>query len=111
MQKAARGTILLAGALQLVQIQSGSALWNLFGRIGRFGEPSIDPDQYPSDQADHTGKEGEHPSEGHDVQKEGHALSGVGTAIVPVRVARLWSPSIASQVHCPIAELASPIKD
>ncbi len=76
----------LAGALQLVWVPSLSASWNLFGRVGRFGEPSIDLDQYPSDQSEQAGKQDEHPSEGHEVQKESHALSDVRAAPIPARV-------------------------
>jgi hypothetical protein len=57
----------LAGALQMVWIPSLCAPSSLLGRVGRFGQHSIDFDQYPTDQSDQAGKQDEHPAKGHEV--------------------------------------------
>jgi hypothetical protein len=63
---------LLAGALQVVWIPALSPSCGLSCRLGRFGQPPVRLDQYPTGQSDHAGKQGEHPSEREQVQEKSH---------------------------------------
>jgi hypothetical protein len=61
-------TTSLASALQVIWIPTRlAASSRLFVGIGRFRQPSVDLDQYPSDESDQAGKQHEHPSEGHEI--------------------------------------------
>ena len=110
-------TTSLASALQVIWIPTRlAASSRLFVGIGRFRQPSVDLDQYPSDESDQAGKQHEHPSEGHEIQKESHVLSGARATIVSVCVPSLYLRAgdyldFVALPPCPIAELASPIKD
>ena len=85
----------LAGALQVIEIPTLSASPGLFVGVGRLGQHPVDLDQYPTDQSDEAGEQREHPSEGHEVQKDRHVLSGARAA----RVSALIAPTSVFLCH------------
>jgi hypothetical protein len=105
----------LAGTLQEIRVPillaaSGRFLW-----LGWLGQRSTNLEQYPSHQSEHAAKQNEHPSAGHEVQKESHALSGTRVTI-SVRVLLLCPRPLIliafdSLTDSAIAELVSSIKD
>ena len=108
---------LLAGAFQVVWIPALSPSYDLCRRLGRFGQPPVQLDQYPTGQSDHAGKQREHPSERHQVQEKSHGAfccpphsGSVSCPLLRTRRIIAITHSITGRLS-PIAEVGSPIKD